>query len=360
MLARTYHARDRAIQRTDWVVEQWCNAMRRYSINPVYPPTEDFHVGDIIGFSSDPSTDTDGDAACPLFASVKVAYVPMAQALEEYYRNVAIFPETATPPKEESDLWRQLPAGSKCHAQTCEEPASGAQSVFQASGAMTKLPIVAFPGFSLDKKSNENLGASIPLRIATFVVGESGSANDAVSIKIRSAETYGVPAGVALQALLKYCDSGEFTSIDCWNSIVAQELASLRGKAPKQTNLSLVYRVYLIRSIEYTLSAQSDIGAEAKALLEQIPAKKAKVDATEQAASDTAENAPNSSQPEGESEQKARRRISELMTNITGKSVPGGTFTATATSNGSVTLIETFERPIAVGYRSVSILSLQH
>ncbi|KMZ13840.1 hypothetical protein BHUM_02044c [Candidatus Burkholderia humilis] len=350
-LALTYRARKVTTERSDWVVEQWCHAMHRYNINPVYPPTEDFHVGDIIGFSADA---VEGESStCPLFGAVKVAYVPMRDELEKYYQNVAVFPETAPPPKEDGALWRQLPAGASCDDTTCSGPANGLESVFKDAGPTTHLPIVAFPGLTLRSETSSGVSSALPARIAEFLFGASGSANDSVTIKIRSAQTYGVPAAVALDALRRHCDVHKRTAFDCLNNDVIQELASLRGKQSKTTNVSLVYRVYLIRSIEYTLNASSAVGAEAKALIDGALEK--------QSASSDQETAPSKADTEtaaSETEADRQRRMRALTTNVTGKTIPGGTFTATASSNGSITLVETFVRLIAIGYRSVSMLSV--
>ncbi|BEU19992.1 hypothetical protein [Paraburkholderia sp. 22B1P] len=382
-------------QKPDWVSRQWAESMATYNILPIYPPTEDVHVGDIYAYRLD-SEGVDGN----LFRSMKFDYVPMQTELEEYYGNVPVMPETSDEPAS-GKIWRQAAASNalKPSATLAAAPASDAKhtsshdaaahaalhpaahtrdaapqapqsSVFKPTGTMDKLSLIAFPGFNLAHADVESLAASVPLRFFHAIFGASRRAEGSISIKVAAAETYGVPVVPAFIQLKKYCAT-QIGQIACTAGFIRRQLRSI-GDVTTATPvaISMINRLYLARSIEYTYEASTAVGAQAdlyvtlqraldnqQALLKDIGAKAASAVAVAGAsapAETTAKLADIKAQLDA-----LLQQIQATNQQFGNSPVPGVSFTVGRMDAQGVSLIQTFERPIAIGYRAVAIPALQ-
>ncbi|AMV47796.1 hypothetical protein [Paraburkholderia caribensis] len=348
----------------DWIVVQWTEMMRTYNINPVYPPTEDIHVGDVFGLSNDVDPQTNSPKDGGLFSTAKVAFVPMQKQLETYYSAVPVFPETPAQPASEAGIWRQLPAGSSCKGDSCTSPDDGSppQSVFEPAGKLTRLSIVALPGFSINRAMFSKVEAGFPQDMFKAVLGGSASNDDIISIKVHGAETYGVPAMDALIALKLFCSPSKKTSLECYHSNVSTALGSASGAAPSSTSVAIVYRLYMTRSIEYTFGSSSAIGMQAKVLLDLQKEAANREVAVAKAAAASAGSAPSDVKPKTASEamEAARSKLEQSLEEQTSaRAIPGGTLSVGSISDSGVSIIETFERPVAIGYRSVVLPTIE-
>ncbi|MFP3629327.1 hypothetical protein [Burkholderia sp. SIMBA_019] len=423
-----------------WLSKQWAMSMNTYNIKPIYPPTEDVHVGDVYGLATDPY----GSKAPPhdryggeLWASVKLAYVPMNRELEDYYSALPVFPETTDPPSNNA-IWRQQEAGALVKIGNAE-PASDSQtlapkslnektkkaqapsaagvvardatppprSVFAPTKVLTKLPLVAFPGFTLARGNLQSFGTSVPLRFFNIVFGASHSNDDKVTISVRGAETYGILSSDAKLALYNFCHDDNTGPI-CDHRYVESELATLTGDAgPKYSAVAMVTRLYLARSIDYTYENASATDASgsvsvllAKAVSNQqallgllaagsgkaasgnggsqpADAKKAALPSMAGSSPDAASAPQETSAPTGASvpvatdkqnhgdTQSIQSQVASLLASLQtlnqslgSSAVPGSTFSIGSISERGITLVQTFERPIAVGYRYVAMRSI--
>ncbi|GEM_PF-3756935 len=405
----------------DWVAKQWAVTMRAYHIEPVYPPTEDIHIGDIYAVDEDQP----GDNTAPIALAIKLDDWPMRQDLENYYDNVPILLGAGGRPTD-GTIWRQQAAmgGSiTAHAPQASEPkstpgsakppgpriaASGKpHSVFAASGTLTKLPLMALPGFTIAQADAESFRGGVPFHFFSAIFGAARSHQDSIMINIPAAETYGVPAATATARLVTYCAKNQYL---CSRSFIADQLASAVGKKPNHTAVYLINRLFLTRSIEYVYDTSSTVGAQAK-LLAQLRATtisktgsgvaagatntrvtgdtatavsdaakaltaaadalantRQKTNATTtmpgQAANGGKQSATRSSAGQAATQTgdlaAIKKKLDDLLTTIQGNTsqidnAPGGSFSISAVSDQGITLVQTFERPIAIGYRAVKM-----
>ncbi|TKC78947.1 hypothetical protein FAZ69_31400 [Trinickia terrae] len=363
-------------QRADWIVKQWSEIMHAYNIDPVYPPTEDVHVGDIFGIAEDLDPKSGELPEGGLFASAKIAYVPMTSELMNYYAKVAVFPETGPAPSSPNGVWEQLPAGTECDGTGCKSNNSKTPNIFSEAGTLVRLPLVALPNFSVSRSFDESAAVSLPARLMSVVFGETTASNQVESITIRAAETYGVPAGVALGELNSFCSPQKFSSIDCWQSTISAILGSLRNKPPTKTAVSIVYRLYLTRSIEYTFDTSSAIGAQAKAIASlenriqensNVTPETSKAGPVSPSSSAEAPNpgsAPNDAKTAANHLAALHASLDAQLKSLghlaAGHTAPGGTFSVGAVSEAGVSLVQTFERPVVIGYRAITLPSIKN
>jgi hypothetical protein len=86
-------------ENTEKVAHDWRRAMMTLGITPVFPPSEDFHVGDIIAFDDQkPNEKISDDGNGPsslLFRTMGIAHAPgTEEALRKRYQDVPQFPPT--------------------------------------------------------------------------------------------------------------------------------------------------------------------------------------------------------------------------------------------------------------------------
>ncbi|VBG63374.1 hypothetical protein [Burkholderia pseudomallei] len=407
-------------QPDDWVSRDWAKSMATYNIFPIYPPSEDVHVGDIYAYRLD-QPGSDGN----LFRSIKLDYVPQTDALQAYYDNVPVMPSTSDDPGT-GKIWRQMAAGdvykpstqtkssptpdaataaslpsadagnggsktvqkkrqdqtlaktkvrgqAKPQAPTTtpivgEKPAGKSVSVFATAATMQRLPLVAFPGFTLAHADVESLAGNVPLRFFHALFGASRRAEGSISVKISAAETYGIPVMQAAEALAKYCRS-DVGQVACSTGFLQQQMRAIgRVDSTVPMAVSMINRLYLARSIEYTYEASTAEGAQAdlyvnlkkaldnqKALLDDIGAKSASAVAVA-GASAPAETVGKLTDIKTALDS-VLQQIQETNQQFGNSPVPGASFTIGRIDAQGVTLIQTFERPIAIGYRAVAVQS---
>ncbi|MFK4448367.1 hypothetical protein ABH944_008425 [Caballeronia udeis] len=429
----------------NWLSEEWTQALQTYNIKAIYPPTEDIHIGDVFALATGERDKRGNLIEGALWSSVKLAYVPMQAQLDDYYSKVPSFPATPDAPSG-NGIWRQpttdvashaasgvagasdvkvaaekkvpVVKGKKLNAHAASpvipptvashtQPPTGTAdsdkkpiiNVYAADPVWNRLPLVAFPGFTIAHADAQSFGASVPLRFFQAIFGFERNHQDDVSITIRAAETYGVPAIVAKQALIKFCNDQK-TIGTCESKNINIELNTLSGTdSPPGNEVALVNRIYLTRSIEYTYKSSTAKGAQAnlyvllqKALTNQqalttaLSSKAATQSGTAKPSTpgtptDKAAAAPkaaasgvaaasdassNTVQDAGQLSSADLTAVKASMDNLLASlqaanqqlgasPVPGSTFSVGSISEDQVSLIQTFDRPLAIGYRYVAI-----
>ncbi|MFC0397990.1 hypothetical protein [Paraburkholderia rhizosphaerae] len=408
-------------QPTDWVSRDWAGSMATYNIFPIYPPSEDVHIGDIYAYRLDEAKRGDGN----LFRSVKLDYVSQTAALRAYYDHVPVMPSTSDEPST-GKIWRQLAAGEAYQpsAQASSDPKAdegkggsdavpppargnnkaqepkhparspadgGAQvranpqgtkdqqaadqkkavkpvSIFTEVGTMERLPLVAFPGFTLAHADVESLGGSVPLRFFHALFGASRNAEGSINVKITAAETYGIPVMQAARALANYCKT-DIGQVACSTGFLREQMKAI-GTVDSTVPMavSMINRLYVARSIEYTYEASTAEGAQSdlyvnlqkaldnqKSLLDDIAAKSASAVAVAGA------SAPDQTVGKLTDIKSALdavlKQIQATNQQFGNSPVPGASFTVGRIDAQGVTLIQIFERPVAIGYRAVTMRS---
>ena len=309
------------------VASAWNSSIGRLGIQPLYPPTEDFGVGDVMAVVADSENVT------LLRKAVRIAHLDLHDLILASTIEPA-FAETADPV-----------AGANLRKQDrFELPAD-------PSGKRIALSISAFPGITINHVLQSNAGAAN----SAGWFGLSHSGQRAEEIQIKGVETYGVSTVEAIVKFNQWCRD-EKTKAYCDDSFVRQALAfavSDRVLATKESTdvngvtkeyaarleLQLVTRVYLTREIRQRRLDDTAGGAAIQAVADPSAAKPASDKPAEQ---DSAAGRVSSA-------------IDALNKNLAASGVPGAKISAIRSDDVDISLKETFQRPIAFGYRAVTI-----
>jgi hypothetical protein len=336
------------------VVAQWNNTIAKLGIEPVFPPEEDVYVGDLFAVITEDRRSEGSIAKEPLLnRAIKIDHIDLTDELNRTYNAVPIFPKTAPRPGSIHDPWMQ------------EVNQSGIFTTSQAPRSV--LGIAAFPGFTIHQQRSASGGLS-----GLFgLLGGSYQDDDLVEVRIPVAETYGVPSGIAAGRLSAYC-ADPFTRDYCTDITLRRHLSHVaRGLFDKKLDasgalyylvdvqLALVNRVYLTRSIEQKrrLSATSvlkqinDAVSNLKTVTSQPDAVPS---AMPPGGSQSGSSQPpaSSSSSASPSQSPTTSRPADILERLDAK-IPGGLMTILTSSDSSYELKQTFQRPVAIGYRAV-------
>lgn len=264
---------------------EYTTTARQLGIVPVYPPREEFQIGDVfvVSFGYDPET---GEVDVEDRVDVWVGDFPeMAALAEDFMASRIVFQTSASPP---------TPAG-----QHTRQP-DFYQGGLTRRGDVTieTLPLAAFPSISADAGFTSGLGIVRTLQ----ALGLAGGNRTRVRLEFDDVRTYWVertvvggarfanPAGVGEPVNLRDAVSLlvvrllDQSSLDGRNTVIdslEQELINSRsfGRNPsgdRCTAISVVTRVYLTREIDFTYFNSEIIAAgirraEQGATLSEVP-----------------------------------------------------------------------------------------
>ena len=313
------------------VAAAWNTSIGRLGIQPLYPPTEDFGVGDVLAVVADSEN-------VPLLGkAVRIAHIDLrdlilASTVEP------VFADTA-----------DLAAGSSFRKQERAE-------VLTDPKDRITLALSAFPGITISHVTQSAAAAGN----ATGFFSSARNGNQVEEIQIKGAETYGVSTIEAIVKFNNWCRD-EKTKAYCDDSFVRQALAFavsdrvLATRKPDSTNatgttaptttapkeyaarlqLQLVTRVYLTREIEQRRMNEAAAGAAVQALADPSQAK-----------SDPAAAKPGDQSASG---------IEAINRNLAASGATGARVAIVRSDGVNISLQETFQRPIAFGFRAVTI-----
>jgi hypothetical protein len=328
------------------VAAAWNTSIGRLGIQPLYPPTEDFGVGDVLAVVADSEN-------VPLLGkAVRIAHIDLrdlilASTVEP------VFADTA-----------DLAAGSSFRKQDRTEVA------IDSKDRRITLALSAFPGITISHVTQSAAAAGN----ATGFFGSARNGNQVEEIQIKGAETYGVSTIEAIVKFNNWCRDDK-TKAYCDDSFVRQALAfavsdrvlatrkvgtakaagtysegakdtpssNATGTtapapttAPKEyaarLQLQLVTRVYLTREIEQRRMNEAAAGAAVQAL-----------------ADPSAKPDPAAAKPGDQS------GIEAINRNLAASGTTGAKVAIVRSDGVSISLQETFQRPIAFGFRAVTI-----
>jgi hypothetical protein len=330
------------------VAAAWNTSIGRLGIQPLYPPTEDFGVGDVLAVVADSEN-------VPLLGkAVRIAHIDLrdlilASTVEP------VFADTA-----------DLAAGSSFRKQDRTEVATDSKD------RRITLALSAFPGITISHVTQSAAAAGN----ATGWFGSARNGNQVEEIQIKGAETYGVSTIEAIVKFNNWCRD-EKTKAYCDDSFVRQALAfavSARVLATRKADstkaastytegakdtpgtnatgttaptttgpkeyaarlqLQLVTRVYLTREIEQRRMNEAAAGAAVQALADPSQAK-----------SDPAAAKPGD---------QSASAIEAINRNLAASGATGAKIAIVRSDGVNVSLQETFQRPIAFGFRAVTI-----
>jgi hypothetical protein len=282
------------------VSESWYASVIRLGILPLYPPEEDFHVGDVWAVL----TDSSGTRGTPLLGEgMRIDHFDLREHIGKP-KDAPSFDDT---PGVTPDGYRHLNPVEKTNDNENVCPSTPAQNQERCRASIT---LAAFPGVTIRHSVRANAA------VGGWLAALTGSRDDLETeeLEIPIVETYGVPALAAWSKLDEYCDDPH-TKIKCTDAFVRKAFAfgvnqlvldtvgtSDHGEQYKyRLQLRLVYRVFLAREIEQ------------------------------------------------------RRYRGGLRSAGTRTAAPGTSETTSVAESATVGFKQVFQRPVVFGYRAVSI-----
>jgi hypothetical protein len=197
----------------NFVQRDWEKSIRRLGagINPVYPPSEDYQIGDVYAVRDcGKRTNPDGRN---VVAAVKIADIPEARRLlDQYYRNRVRLPDTA------SALVNNAASGkfSKEKGQRSDDPGTG-NNVFVRSndnGFDDALSITAFPNYTIAAGKAFNFAGSLAGSAFGLIFGAAATKDTEVSLELGANSTFGLPAYAAENLITTFCSRDNKCSDD--------------------------------------------------------------------------------------------------------------------------------------------------
>ncbi len=183
-------------QQNGFVGRSWSENMRELGIYPIYPPREDFQVGDLFLSPTSPERaaefDQDG-RVMPL--AVWLASLDLRKVIDNFYVNRPEFPKTSDAVA--AAIKQQGEDGHKVVGQP-----TGDTNMFIKTTPANRLRLVGFPEFLSASYRGGNLGAFIPAEGFLLGLGFGAEDVESVTFKVPAAESFGLPAPLVLSLLV--------------------------------------------------------------------------------------------------------------------------------------------------------------
>jgi hypothetical protein len=309
------------------VADEWSKSISRLGILPVFPPEEDFHVGDIWAVISQDNVPKSG----LLNRGFRIGHLDLRPDIIEASKGLPLFAPTAA--IDEKEKFRSQP-----RSEVANDAAEG-----------IALSLAAFPGITLNHSEKRTAAAGQSF----FGSAAERDTEEVEETRIPVAETYGAPVEAAMAKLAQWCSSVE-TAPRCRNHYIRNLLSF--GIDPRVSHttgddydigiqIQVVVRVFLTREIEHHRHVSGSRGATVRIT----------GDGTSQATL----SSPASTDPA------ATARANATADNIakaadTAQSRPAGAGAGSIVQVGAydVQLNEVFQRPVVFGYRAINLFPL--
>ena len=311
------------------VATSWNKSISRLGMLPVYPPEEDFHVGDVWAVVAET------DYSPLLGQAVRLAHIDLRDDIKAARHQEPIFADTAEIPKDAS--YRHEPTIETSHLDPNDDH--------------IVLTLAGFPGITITHAVHASAGLAARLANA----GGSRDDSETEEITIPVAETYGAPASRAFAKLDSWC-SAAASKIYCTDEFARRVLAfSANGQVLTVKNggytsklqLRLVTRVFLTREIQHKQFQTDSRGVVAGAAIGS--------------GSPTVQPAPagsttsSSSTPTDDSRSRSKIAGREAADRAAIPTAPGGELSAARSDGAVIQLNQVFQRPVVFGYRAITV-----
>ncbi len=305
------------------VAKDWSLSIRASQVIPVYPLTEDLQPGDVFLVQT------------PIDEQVKVyldkGFLPMENLVTRltlsgypnFYRGWPhVMDDDTAPPR----LWQfPSPAG--------------------AAADFSSAPLAAFPTYGFSVSRSEGLNVALPVQGVPIGLNllDSASANGTISMK--DAYTYALPARWTFDAIRSW----SLANADYLKQFEPITETSKDGKSvAKLFYLRVVNRVYLVKTVDIALFSNSGFGAGGSAGVPKGVELLNLANATEAAKQLDAVNGiiSKASSPKSDDNSAATGGGDAAPAPI----LAGGSVKIALATSRSISLVETFRRPLVVGY----------
>jgi len=351
------------------VEANWNKTIANLGITPIFPPEEDLVVGDILAAVvrdvdiqvnpdvQDVTVDTKMARRALVSRPVKLAHVDVSKELDEAYGNLPVFPATiGTAPST---------------AGTAPLLRSGVARIFSDAVLLSNVPRAAFPRLKIQGVDNAAAGLSAGQGSASYGAGSQ----EIEEFELSDVRTYGLPSVVALKVFQKFCAAPE-TSDVCLEATARKHLEQVAGDEINrkfinvqtqdyqyaiEVQIVMVYRVYLTSSIvDLRRTAANQKGGLMAwwpfgSSQEPAPIAPAPV-APPPAPAPTPAAVPASTAPSNGGAPDPVLALNNRLADVERKLATvksGGTLVYESSYGKESSLEGKFERPVAIGYRSV-------
>jgi hypothetical protein len=306
------------------VAKDWSLSIRASQIIPVYPLTEDLQPGDVFLVQT------------PVEEQVKVylakGFLPLENLVTRlspagYARFYRGWPHVADGDKAPPRPW-QFPKD--------ESPDSD----------FSRAPLAAFPTYNFSVSRSAGLNVAIPVQSVPVGLNllDSASANGTITLK--DAFTYALPARTMYDAIHQWCrDNAEYLK-----QYEPTESKTDGKQGANKFYLRVINRVYLVKTVDVSLFSNRGFGAGGSAGVPQPVQLLNIANATEAAKQFAAVNdILSNATSHATSDPGAAAAAGDEAAPQPPLAVGGTVKLAMATSR-SVSLVETFRRPLVIGY----------
>jgi hypothetical protein len=331
------------------IEENWNKTIKGLGVSPIFPPEEDLVVGDVLAVvvrdvDLDSHLQTDTVAKKPFVnRTVKLAHVDVLQALDDAYKDLPVFPAAAGP----------LPLLR-----------SGVARNFPDAVLLGNLPRAAFPRLKIQGVSNAAAGVTAA---SSGWWNFGAGSQEAEEFELSDVRAYGLPGVMALRMFDTFCAQPGNAEV-CQEATARKHLQRVVGdhvnarfvddksgdyRFALEVEIVMVTRVYLTSSIvdlrrtadshKGGLAALWPFGSNSNAA-PAAPAAVAYVPAPPPPPTPAADSA--------DQIQVLTDRLAKVEQSLAGVK-NGGALSYESFFGNESSLEGKFERPVAIGYRSV-------
>jgi hypothetical protein len=227
------------------------------------------------------------------------------------------------------------------------------------------VPLQALPEFELARGSVSRVAASIPLPFAGIFAAFAHRDSLTVSMKVPQSETYGLPAYESIGVLNGFCSN---RSRPCNEKLLRStiDVAVQPFRGPTcHAHVMMVNRIFATRKIEYRYEFAEGTAVAAEVVVtaqRAIDMHKAATDLVTATKPQTNPAAMGGVIGAGGQDVQAKRdalltallaQTTADLENLKASQAPGGSFSFARYGSNGITLTQTFERPIVIGYSGV-------
>jgi len=301
------------------VAKDWSLSIRASQIIPVYPLTEDLQPGDVFLVQT------------PVEEQVKVylakGFLPLENLVTRlspggyarFYRG-----------------WPYVADGDKAPPRPWQFPKEDSPD-----SDFSRAPLAAFPTYNFSVSRSGGLNVAIPVQSVPVGLNllDSASANGTITLK--DAFTYALPARTMYDAIHQWCRDNAY-----YLSQYEPTESTADGKqAANKFYLRVINRVYLVKAVDVSLFSNRGFGLGGSAGVPQPVQLLNIANATEAAKQFAAVNdiLSNASSPAKDAVGAGGEGASQPL-------AVGGTVKLAMATSRSVSLVETFRRPLVIGY----------
>lgn len=324
------------------VAQAYGDAVRELGIFPVFPPREEFQVGDIYFWSQSTSDPSD---------TISVYIDTMDWVREDASRFMLsriVFTETDTDPAAQ-DAGEAADLYSDAGLLTRRQDLTG-----DDRSVLTSLPIAAFPSITADA----GFAGGLSVADALSAVGLGGGGRTQLTLNFNDVRTYWVPKSrissrVAEVFALVAGPKRQFAVAEARRSLLTRHDGSSADPCGngRHCGFSVITRVYLTRRIDYTYrnalivaaglrraEAQADPSAPAPASQPAAPAVVVSVSTDADGSVDTTQT------------QQQLDALQQKINTLAGSQSPGQSLSFSSWDALGITFSRNYQRPVAIGW----------